>query len=114
MQQVARHNLRVHSQSKYIQIKSILIKCESQELRNVPEQPSKDLWMCKSINWAKAFLQNVEVKECLFARHINRENAPTTFLSILQAESWQNGSELHSKQLRFWTQIVKICPEISL
>ena len=36
---------------------------------------------------------------------MNRENAPTTFLSILQEESLQNGSELHSRQLRFWTHI---------
>jgi len=41
---VARRNLWVHSQSKCIQIQSILIRCESQELHNVPEQPSKDLW----------------------------------------------------------------------
>jgi len=39
----------------------------------------------------------------MFAWHINHENAPTTFSSILQAESLQNGSELHSKQLRFLT-----------
>jgi len=66
MQQVARHNLRVHSQSKCVQIQSVLIKCESQELHNVPEQPSKDLWTCKIKKVAKAFLQNVEVKNvCL-------------------------------------------------
>jgi len=46
---LARHNLCVHSQSNCAQIQSILIKCESQELRNVPEQPSKDLWACKII-----------------------------------------------------------------
>jgi len=39
----------VHPQSKCVQIQSILIKCESQELHNVPEQPSKDLWVCKII-----------------------------------------------------------------
>jgi len=47
MQQAARHNLRVHSQSKCVQIQSILITCESHELHNVPEQPSKDLWARK-------------------------------------------------------------------
>jgi len=40
---LARHNLWVHLQSKCLQIQSILRKCESQELHNVPEQPSKDL-----------------------------------------------------------------------
>jgi len=46
---LARHNLWVHSQSKCAQIQSILIKSETQDLHNVPEQPSKDLWACKII-----------------------------------------------------------------
>jgi len=40
---LTRHNLWVHPQSKCVHIQSILIKCESQELHNMPEQPSKDL-----------------------------------------------------------------------
>ena len=112
---LARHNLRVHLQSKCVQIQSILIKCESQGLHNVPEQPSKDLWACKIIKRGQSIFTKYWSQERLFARHINRENAPTTFLSILQAESLQNGSELHSKTASFLdTQIVKICPEISL
>jgi len=70
---------------------------------NVPEQPSKDLWTCKIIKRGQSIFTRCWSKECLFVRHINRENAPATFSSILQAESLQNGSELHSKQLRFWT-----------
>jgi len=70
----------------------------------VPEQPSKDLWTCKIIKCGQSIFTKCWSQECLFVRHINRENAPTTFLSILQAESLQNGSELHSKQVRFWTQ----------
>jgi len=46
---LAPHNLWVHSQSKCVQIQSILIKCENQRLHNVSEQPSKDLWACKII-----------------------------------------------------------------
>ena len=103
MQQVARHNLRVHSQSKCVQIQSILIKCESQKLHNVAEQPSKDLWKCKITKCGQSIFTKCWSQECLFVWHINCENAPTTFLSILQAESLQNGSELHRKQLRFWT-----------
>jgi len=103
MQQVARHNLRVHSQSKSVHTQSILIKCGSQKLHNVPEQPRKDLWTCKIIKRGQSIFTKCWSQECLFARHINRENALKTFLSILQAESLQNGFELHSKQLRFWT-----------
>ena len=99
----APHNLWVHSQSKCIQIQSILTKCESQKLHNVPEQTSKDLWACKIIKRGQSIFTKCWSQECLFARHINRENVPTTFLSILQAETFQNTSELHSKQLRFWT-----------
>ena len=38
---LGRHNLWVQSQSKCVQIQSILIKCESQELHNVPNNPAK-------------------------------------------------------------------------
>jgi len=38
---LAGHNLWVYSQSKCVQIQNILIKCGSQELHNVSEQPSK-------------------------------------------------------------------------
>jgi len=38
---LARHNLWVHLPVQYVQIQSILIKCENRELHNVPEQPSK-------------------------------------------------------------------------
>jgi len=38
---LARHNLCVHSQSNCAQIQSILIKCESQELHNCPNNPAK-------------------------------------------------------------------------
>jgi len=79
MQKVARHNLRAHSQSKCVQIQSILIKCESQELHNVPEQPIKDLWTYKIIKRGQSIFTKCPSQECLFARHINRENAPTTF-----------------------------------
>ena len=103
MQQVARYNLWVHSQSKCVQIQSVLIKCGSQELHNVPEQPSKDLWTCKIIKRGQSNVTKCWSQECLFARHINHENVPTTFLSIFQAERLQNGFELQSKQLRFWT-----------
>jgi len=34
--------------------------------------------------------------------HINQKNAPRTFLQTLQVENFQNASELHSKQFRFW------------
>jgi len=49
---LACHNLWVHSQSKCVQIQSILIKYENQELHNVPEQ---DLWACKNFKNASEF-----------------------------------------------------------
>jgi len=53
---LARHNLWVHPQSKCVQIQSILIKCESQELHNVPKQLSKNLWACKIIKRGQSIL----------------------------------------------------------
>ena len=103
MQKVARHNLRAHSQSKCVQIQSIFIKCESQNFTMCPNNPGKIYGRVKLKNVARAFFTKCWSQECLFVRHINRENALTTFLSILQADNLQNGSELHSKQLRFWT-----------
>jgi len=35
--------------------------------------------------------------------HIKREIVPRTFSVILASENFRNASELHSKQLRFWT-----------
>jgi len=52
---------------------------------------------------AKAFLQNIEVKKVCLRDKKKRENAPTTFLSILQVESLQNASEPYCKQPHFWT-----------
>jgi len=37
----AHHNLWVHAQSKCVQIQSILIKCESQELLSMSQQHRK-------------------------------------------------------------------------
>ena len=36
-------------------------------------------------------------------RRMNRENAPKTLLLTLKAQNSKNVSELHGKQLRFWT-----------
>jgi len=124
--------------SKCVQIQSILMKCESQELHNVPEQPSKDLWAHKIVKCAQSILTKCWSQECLFARHTNRENAPRssvckpcrwrtskmrlnfavnsfvfgringeiaprTFPYTMQRENFWNASELHNKQLRYWT-----------
>jgi len=81
---------------------------------SVLEQPSKDLLTCKIIKYAQSIFTKCLSQECFFARHINRENATRTFLSILQAKTFQNPSDLHSKQLHFWTQIVKLRPKLFL
>jgi len=53
----AHHNLRgavivqMCSDSK----QCALIKCESQELHNVSEQHSKDLWVCKIVKYDQSF-----------------------------------------------------------
>jgi len=58
-----RHNLRVHAQSKCVQIQGIVIKCESQELLNV-------------------FQQHRKIYECAkFVKH----NAPKTFLKMFKS-----------------------------
>jgi len=85
----ARHNLWVHLPVQCVQIQTTLIKCENRELHNVPEQPSKDLWACKIIKRGQNIFTKCWSQECLFPRHINRENAHTTFLSILQAEPYK-------------------------
>jgi len=54
---LVRHNLWVHSQPKCVQIQSILsilTKCESQELRNVSQQHSKNLWARKIVKRAQS------------------------------------------------------------
>jgi len=35
--------------------------------------------------------------------HINRKYVPRTFSVNLASENFENASELHGKQLRFWT-----------
>ena len=84
---LARHNLWVHLPVQCVHIQSILIECENQELQNVPEQPSKDLWAWKITKRSHSNFTKCWSPECLFTRHKIRENAPTTFLSILQAET---------------------------
>ena len=84
---LARRNLWVHLPVQCVQIQSIRIKCENRELHNVPEQPSKDLWAWKIIKGGQSIFTKCWSQECLFTRHKNRENPPTTFLSILQAEA---------------------------
>ena len=64
-----RHNLWVHAQSKCVQIQSILIKCESQELHNVPEQPSKDLWACKIIKRDQSIFKMLKSRMFVCATH---------------------------------------------
>jgi len=51
---LVRHNLWVHSQPKCVQIQSIITKCESQELHNVSQQHSKNVWACKIVKRAQS------------------------------------------------------------
>ena len=59
-------------------LKSILIKCESQELHNVSQQHSKNVWVYKIVKRAQSIFTKFWSQECLFAWHTNRENAPRT------------------------------------
>jgi len=57
-----RHNVWVHSQSKCVQIESILIKLKVKNFTMCPNNPAKIYGRVKLQNVAKAFLQNIEVK----------------------------------------------------
>jgi len=53
---------------------------------------------------------NFTAKGFVFGR-INREIAPRTFSCTSQCENFQNASELHVKQLRFWTHNSRNCTQ---
>jgi len=60
------------------------------------------------LKFAQSILTKCGSRECVLARHINRENAPITFLAI-QVENFQNACELTANSFIFrW--IVKMCP----
>jgi len=98
----ARHNCGCsHSPMCSDPKQCVLIKCESQELHNVSEQHSKDLWMCKVVKCDQSFITKCWSQECLFAWHKSWNCNQNFFLQNLQVENLQRASELHSKQLRF-------------
>ena len=72
-------------------------------------------WICAQNLFCKTCSQitskmrlNLTANSFVFG-HISPENASITFLWTLQAEDFKNASELHGKQLRFWTQKSRQC-----